>query len=57
MEPKEFPNEIKLYIMEFLDFKCSVCKKNIPIFKNHITIKNFHFCDKFCSKVFYVFPF
>ena len=57
MDFKELPNDIKLYITEFLDFKCLVCKKRIPIFEKHITIKEFHFCDKQCSKVFFIFPY
>lgn len=57
MDFKELPNDIKLYITEFLDFKCLVCKKKIPVFEKHITIKEFHFCDKQCSKVFFIFPY
>jgi len=57
MNIEELPNDIKLNILEFLDFKCIVCKKKIPILEEHITIKNFHFCDKQCSKVFFIFPY
>ena len=57
MNHKELPEYIKLHIIEFLDYKCIVCKKKIPILSEFITIKNFYFFSKECCKLFYIFPF
>ena len=53
----DLPEDIKFYILEFLDFKCIVCKKKIPFLEEHIIINDFHFCKKECCQAFYVFPF
>ena len=53
----DLPEDIKFYILEFLDFKCIVCKEIIPFLEEHIIINDFHFCKKECCQVFYVFPF
>lgn len=55
--PEDLPEDIKLYIIEYLDYKCIVCKKKIPILSEFITIKNFYFCSKECCKLFYIYPF
>ena len=53
----DLPEDIKFYILKFLDFKCIVCKKKIPFLEKHIIMNDFHFCSKECCKLFYIFPF
>lgn len=57
MSEKDLPEDIQKYILEYLDYKCIMCKQKLSFFKKYKTINEFHFCKSECIQFFYIYPF